>query len=109
MAETRIDKVARLRAELPGQGATPVAPEGRPRAETRGEAPVRPRRRRVGGPAQLNLRMTEDLLRVLVRVAAEESAREGRMVSAQEVAMAMIERGLVERGLAPPGERGGDG
>ena len=105
MAETRIDKMARLRAGLPGQGSAPAAPEGRPRAET----PVRPRRRRVGGPAQLNLRMTEAMLHVLVRVAAEESAREGRRVSAQEVAMAMIERGLAERGLAPPGERGGDG
>jgi hypothetical protein len=53
--------------------------------------------------------MTEDLLHVLVRLAAEESAREGRVVSAQEVAMAMIERGLAERGVALPGEGRGDG
>jgi hypothetical protein len=60
-------------------------------------------------PAQLNLRMTEDLLHILVRVAAEDSAREGRVVSAQEVAMGMIERGLADRGIALPGEARGGG
>jgi hypothetical protein len=107
MNETIVAKVAKLRAGLPAHGGAQAqaAPEGQSGpAEARAAKPARTRRRRVGGPAQLNLRMTEDLLHVLVRVAAEESAREGRVVSAQEVAMGMIERGLAERGIAPPGE-----
>jgi hypothetical protein len=119
MNETILAKVAKLRAGLPAPAGTQAqaAPEGQAgpaearteRPAARAEKPSLARRRRVGGPAQLNLRMSEDLLRVLVRVAADESAREGRMVSAQEVAMGMIERGLAERGIALPGEARGDG
>jgi hypothetical protein len=108
MTETIVAKVAKLRAGLPGPGAAQEV-QTPPKEAARAEKPARVRRRRVGGPAQLNLRMTEELLHVLVRLAAEESAREGRVVSAQEVAMAMIERDLAERGIALPGEGGTNG